>query len=270
MKSNKKIREELERLYGRGCMFKKAGIEQKIKDKKIIKTYKKFLQEQRYTGKKIRRYEKMMTLHHLKHCSEGGETSLENGAVINWLAHMYIHSLPREQEEYVNNELRKFKAQIEIDKGLVVKSNYAVLEEDVELLEDYSDLLDTKPERPKQKYNRAKSKRELQQQIDAILYDEVEEDFEYYRKEVDDNMLKKLSSKELMLRKVRNTVKGHAQSILRDETISSEEKKADFVTIEEFTHYVDNYDINQQKLADYDKMKAEYDHWQQVMLDDGR
>ena len=98
----------------------------------------------------------------------------------------------------------------------------------------------------------------------------MEEDFEYYRKEVDDNMLKKLSSKELMLRKVRNTVKGHAQSILRDETISSEEKKADFVTIEEFTHYVDNYDINQQKLADYDKMKAEYDRWQRDLLDDGR
>ena len=270
MKSNKKIREELERLYGNGCMFKKAGIEQKINDKKVIKTYKRFLQEQRYTGKKIKRYEKMLTLHHLKHCAEGGETSLENGAVINWLAHMYIHSLPREQEEYVNNELRKFKAQIEADKGLVVRSNYAVLEEDAELLDDYPELLDTKPERPKQKYNRAKSKRELQQQIDAILYDGVEEDFEHYRKKVDDNMSKKLSSKELMLRKVRSTVKGHAQSILKDEDIPAEEKKADFVTIEEFTHYVDNYDINQQKLADYDRMKVEYDHWQQVRLDDGR
>lgn len=35
--------------------------------------------------------------------------SLENGVVINRLAHQYLHSLPREQEEVINNMLREYK-----------------------------------------------------------------------------------------------------------------------------------------------------------------
>lgn len=113
MSSNKSVREQLERQYGKGCMFKKSGMEKKIEKKRVIKTYKKFLQEKRYTRKMIRKYERMMTLHHLKHRSEGGKTNTENGAVINGLAHIYMHSLPREQEEYINNELRRYKRQID-------------------------------------------------------------------------------------------------------------------------------------------------------------
>ena len=113
MSSNKNAREQLERQYGKGCMFKKAKIERKIEKKRVIKTYKKFLEEKRYTRKMIRKYEKMMTFHHLRHRSEGGKTNTENGAVVNGLAHIYMHSLPREQEEYINNELRRYKRQID-------------------------------------------------------------------------------------------------------------------------------------------------------------
>lgn len=71
MSSNKKIREKVERVYGKGCMFKKGRIEQKIEKIKRIKTYKKFLEEKKYTRKKIKHYESIMTYHHLKHKSEG-------------------------------------------------------------------------------------------------------------------------------------------------------------------------------------------------------
>ena len=111
MKQNKVIREELEREYGQGCMFEKANIEEKIEQKRTIKTYKKFIEERRYTGKLIKLYKSQMNLHHLKHRSEGGETTVENGAVISSLAHMYLHSLPRKDEEFINNELREYKRQ---------------------------------------------------------------------------------------------------------------------------------------------------------------
>ncbi len=37
MKLNKKVREKLEKQYGKGCMFKKANIEEIIESKKLLK-----------------------------------------------------------------------------------------------------------------------------------------------------------------------------------------------------------------------------------------
>lgn len=68
---NKKARKRLENIYGEGCMFKKAKIENKIKKTGGIKTYKKFIKEKRYTKSKVKEYESIITFHHLKHRSEG-------------------------------------------------------------------------------------------------------------------------------------------------------------------------------------------------------
>lgn len=73
MSDNTRGRQQLERIYGKGCMFKKAKVEEQLyalRGKKIIKSYKSFLRETRYTLKKIRRLEGNMTYHHLKHRSE--------------------------------------------------------------------------------------------------------------------------------------------------------------------------------------------------------
>ena len=120
MRGNKKIRKRLEKKYGKGCMFKKAHIEEKIEAKRTIKTYKQFIEEKHFTGKMIYIYENQMNLHHLIHRSEGGKTTMENGAVINSLAHMYMHSLSREDEEFINEELRKYKKDIDECKVVLV------------------------------------------------------------------------------------------------------------------------------------------------------
>lgn len=129
MSKNKKIRKKLEKIYGKGCLFKRARIEEKIEKLGGIKTYKKFLEEKRFTLKEIRRYEKKMTFHHLKHVSEGGKTTIKNGAEINALAHCYMHNLPREDEEVINNMLREYKQSIKckvefvdnLDLGIKIK-----------------------------------------------------------------------------------------------------------------------------------------------------
>lgn len=90
-------------------MFQKAKVEKRIEEIGGIKTYKQFKEQHRFTLKRERVFENMMTLHHLKHLSEGGETTLENGAVVGSLPHIYMHSLPREQEEVINDMLRNFK-----------------------------------------------------------------------------------------------------------------------------------------------------------------
>ena len=157
MKQNKKIREELERQYGKGCMFKKAKIEEKIEKKKIIKTYKKYLEEKRFTGKMLKRYKSQMNLHHLRHRSEGGKTTLENGAVISSLAHMYLHSLPREQEEFINNELREYKRQVDKCKN----ECKIVFVDNLEIPYEIKPMEFSINEKGKPEYNRAKEKQEL-------------------------------------------------------------------------------------------------------------
>jgi hypothetical protein len=48
-------------------------------------------------------------MHHLQHKSEKGATTVENGANVAEVAHQYMHSLPREQEEIINDMLREWK-----------------------------------------------------------------------------------------------------------------------------------------------------------------
>ena len=64
---NKAIRERLERIYGKGCMFQKAHIAQRIEEIGGIKTYKQYIQQHKYSFKKVKKLEETMTLHHLKH-----------------------------------------------------------------------------------------------------------------------------------------------------------------------------------------------------------
>lgn len=184
MSTNKVARQRLEAQYGKGCMFYKAHIPEQLEKLTTIKTYKKFLQETRYSGKKIRLLERNMTYHHLRHVSEGGKATDENGAVVNELAHRYIHSLPREDEEVVNNMLRQYKLNITggilevTDKGIKMDQPLGI---DLEM--DFNDCItipvfDTTKEdiekRRKQKFNRAKTKRETQQMIEEDLYNDFE------------------------------------------------------------------------------------------------
>lgn len=160
MSSNKSVRKELETEYGQGCMFKKAHIEEKIEAKRTIKTYKRFIQEQRFTRKKIKKLEEMMTLHHLQHRFEGGKTNAENGAIVNALAHMYMHSLPREQEEFINDELRKYKQEIDECK--------VVLVDDLDVPYKVNPM-EFSVEEKKKEYNRAKEKAEVRKMSEEYV-----------------------------------------------------------------------------------------------------
>ena len=104
--SNCSAKKELERIYGKGCFFNRAKVAEQIEAMGGIKTFKVFVQEKRFKGKPISH---QITYHHLKHKSEGGKATVENGANVEEVAHQYLHSLPRNQEEVINNMLREFK-----------------------------------------------------------------------------------------------------------------------------------------------------------------
>ena len=106
MATNKAKREELERIYGKGSMFQKSQCEDYVSTLPKIKGYRKYLKEKHYTGKDIR---EQLEYHHMQHRAEGGRTTLDNGAVVTRSEHGYMHSLPREQEEIINNHIRQWK-----------------------------------------------------------------------------------------------------------------------------------------------------------------
>ena len=104
---NRVIREELERIYGKGCMFQRAYVADRLRQLGVPITYGTY--KKKYKLNQQKTLERRMTLHHLKHVSESGKTTLENGAVVNELAHRYLHSLPRQIEEQANNMIRDWK-----------------------------------------------------------------------------------------------------------------------------------------------------------------
>lgn len=187
---NKKARQQLEQQYGKGCMFKKARVAEQLEQMPQIRSYRSYLKSTRFTSKKIRELEKNITFHHLRHRSEGGKATPENGANINELAHRYIHSLPREQEEIANNMLRKFK----LNGGVLTLTDKAV---DLQPLEiDFSFDMESEDEyitipvydttiKPEKKprmepFDRAKTKRQFQRQVDLAL-EGREDDYDDYR-----------------------------------------------------------------------------------------
>ena len=118
---NRKVRLELARIYGNGCFFLRSGVEDYIEKLGTIRTYKKYKAGLKFKSKKMKIYEDILTLHHLVHRSEGGAASVDNGAIINAIAHQYLHSLPRSQEEIINDYIREWKKQMIKQNGKEVK-----------------------------------------------------------------------------------------------------------------------------------------------------
>lgn len=163
---NRSARLALASIFGSGCMFKKSHAEQYVEKLGTIKTYKKYKEEKHYTSKKVKCLENMMTLHHLKHKSEGGRATIQNGAIINELAHRYLHSLPRSQEEIINDYIREWKrlnydkCQIELVEDIEKPYDVEMAEMEVDQEIHFKKL--TKKE--KKREQRAKKKQQKKEQ----------------------------------------------------------------------------------------------------------
>ena len=102
---NKGIRKLMEKLYGSKCMVEEAGIRYiPVEERKKIKGYKKFQEK--------------ITYHHIKERNKGGKKTVENGALIKEYNHVWLHSLPEEEKEKVNQQLQQYKLNIAITNGL--------------------------------------------------------------------------------------------------------------------------------------------------------
>lgn len=173
---NRPIREHLEMIYGKGCMFQKAFVADRLRQLGVSLTYGTY--KKKYTLNEQKTLERRMTLHHLKHKAEGGPTNIENGAVVSELAHRYLHTLKRQEEERANDMMREWKRDKdngfepfnpdnseECELQLVPEEEIEFpLELDVMTIQVDKEGIKVKGKK-KKKYNRAKNKRKTRKLI---------------------------------------------------------------------------------------------------------
>ena len=173
--SNKKAKARLERIFGKVDMFVAADVDKHL-ELLNIKTYKVFERTQRYKGVPIsQQLSQRLTYHHLKHRRDGGDSSIENGALVGELRHQFLHSLTREEEEIANNIIRAWKIDFLAFKGNGEITNYGSFEP------DFTDVItipvyDNREKKNKRIKNptRAEKKRQTQKLIEEYEEEEFE------------------------------------------------------------------------------------------------
>ena len=146
---NKKIREQLERIYGAQCMLHK-GLH--------IKGYSKSKID--YKGRSIR---EQLTLHHIKPRSLGGATSIENGAVLCRGCHDFVEQTSEKNRKNINELLKKYK---EVKLQFLDEAEIKEPDFEVNILE--IETTDKGMNIKKIKYNRAKQKEEIKKELEEL------------------------------------------------------------------------------------------------------
>ncbi len=150
MSSNKRAKEELIRRYGAECFIEKLKL-------------RKDIEPRRYKGKGQMKKMKQLTYHHIKMKKDGGRATVENGALLSAENHAWFHKQNSQDQAIMNAMFQEYKKQYqECQVVFVDKLNLGF---EIKAME----FSIGEKEQKKEKYNRAKEKREFQRQVDEEL-----------------------------------------------------------------------------------------------------
>ena len=150
MSSNKRAKEELIRIYGAECFIEKLKLRKDVKPT-------------RYKSKGQMKKMKQLTFHHIKMKKDGGRATVENGALLSAENHAWFHQQSYKDQTQMNAMFQEYKKQYQecevvfvddLDLGFAIKAMEFHIDE---------------KEQKKDKYNRAKEKREFQKRVDEEL-----------------------------------------------------------------------------------------------------
>ena len=150
MSSNKRAKEELIRIYGAECFIEKLKLRKDVKPT-------------RYKSKGQMKKMKQLTFHHIKMRKDGGRATAENGALLSAENHAWFHQQSSKDQTQMNTIFQEYKKQYQECKVVFV--------DDLDLgfeIKAMEFCIDEK-EQKKDKYNRAKEKREFQKRVDEEL-----------------------------------------------------------------------------------------------------
>ena len=147
MSSNKRAKEELIRIYGAECFIEKLKLRKDVKPT-------------RYKSKGQMKKMKQLTFHHIKMRKDGGRATVENGALLSAENHAWFHQQSSKDQTQMNAMFQEYKKQYQECEVIFV--------DDLDLSFEIKAMefcIDEK-EQKKEKYNRAKEKREFQKRVD--------------------------------------------------------------------------------------------------------
>lgn len=144
MSSNKKAREELEKLYGKECFIEKLHLR---KDK----------EPRKYTSKGQMKKMKQLTYHHILERRNGGKTTVDNGALLSNENHIWFNQQSESKQGCMNAIFQEYKKQIDECKNACK----VVFVDDLQVPYEINAIEFSIDEKQKGEYNRAKEKEEL-------------------------------------------------------------------------------------------------------------
>ena len=150
MSSNKRAKEELIRRYGAECFIEKLKL-------------RKDTEPRKYKGKGRMKKIKQLTYHHIKMKKDGGRATVENGALLSAENHAWFHKQNPQDQAIMNAMFQEYKKQYQ--ECEVVFVDKLDLGFEIKAMEFHID----EREQKKEKYNRAKEKREFQNRVDEEL-----------------------------------------------------------------------------------------------------
>lgn len=130
----------------------------------------KIPEQKRYKSKGQLKRMKQLTYHHIKERSKGGETTIENGALLTAEHHAWFHQQPLEVQKQLNEKFQELKRRKDAALKLPVILTDEELDFSIEL--SIAEISIDKQGRIKA-YNRSKKKKQ-----DREIIDEYEEDLE--------------------------------------------------------------------------------------------
>lgn len=155
MSSNKRIKDKMIKEFGKKCFIEELHLRKKEDVEKDIKRYKSKCQ---------RKMMDMLTYHHIIEKCRDGKATIENGAILRNINHIWFHRLPKEQQAKINKLFQEYKKQF-YEKAEVEMVD--TLDTGIELNFVELEIAGTIKIK-KIEYNRAKLKRETQKAVEEI------------------------------------------------------------------------------------------------------
>lgn len=154
MSSNRRVREELEKLYGKECFIEKLHLR---KDK------------QKYTGKGQMNKMKQLSYHHILPKSQGGKATVENGALLSLSNHNWFHRQSEIKQGYMNAIFQEYKRQVDECKKELQEECEVFFVDDLEVPYTVNATEFSIDEKEKGEYNRAREKQELRKMSEEYV-----------------------------------------------------------------------------------------------------
>lgn len=152
MSSNKRVKDEMIKIFGKRCFLEELHIRKKSEVKKEIKKFK---------GKCQRCIMDQLTYHHILMKCKGGKATIENGAILRNINHIWLHRLPKEQQDKINELFQEYKKlfmeELSVEYVDDLKSEIGLNIAELEVTDKGIKV------KPKGKYNRAEVKRETRE-----------------------------------------------------------------------------------------------------------